>query len=250
AAKRCKEMEPACKAKGVVVPPRNMQKTTMEKTGQEAWRVMEVRRGEDAKARKAAKEKAMQEEAKRDVEARRAEARRAMEAHVATKEAARAADARRHLWRPRGPCKPGGLWRCTGPWSARRRRRPGGPWTQAMEAKKAEEARRAMEAQAMEAKKAEQARRAMEAQAVEAKKAKAEQARAMEAKRANDVSLEEVEADAELDWNGDIHMSNRDALTMKVIEVLSMDTVSIMDAFPGMSERDFDLWRHCRFQGA
>ena len=30
---------------------------------------------------------------------------------------------------------------------------------------------------------------------------------------------------------------------MKVIKVLSMDTVSILDAFPGMSERDFDLWR-------
>ena len=81
AAKRCKEMEPACKAKGVVVPPRNMQKTTMEKTGQEAWRVMEVRRGEDAKARKAAKEKAMQEEARRDVHWAM-EAKKAEEAHT------------------------------------------------------------------------------------------------------------------------------------------------------------------------
>ena len=43
AAKRCKEMEPACKAKGVVVPPRNMQN-------------------------KGAKEKAMQEEARRAME--------------------------------------------------------------------------------------------------------------------------------------------------------------------------------------
>ncbi|CAJ1386379.1 unnamed protein product [Effrenium voratum] len=359
AAKRCKEMEPACKAKGVVVPPRNMQKTTMEKTGQEAWRVMEVRRGEDAKARKAAKEKAMQEEAKRDVEARRAEARRAMEAHgcgcpAASMEAKRAMQARRAVevhWAME--CKKAEEARraVEAHWAmeakkaeearrameaqameakkaeearrameaqamearraeearrakkaeearrameaqameakkaeeARRAKKAEearrAMEAQAMEAKKAEEARRAMEAQAMEAKKAEQARRAMEAQAVEAKKAKAEQARwameadvAMEAKRANDVSLEEVEVesinsdgtdfsqnlensyvevevDAELDWNGDIHMSNRDALTMKVIEVLSMDTVSIMDAFPGMSERDFDLWRHCRFQG-